>query len=102
MDMSDMDMSDSIGQLMMVGIPHPTLDTETRDTLYDLKPGGVILFGRHNQLDLLSYSSLKRYQVDVLNAILFPFISGQILVRIHQGCAVAGEMFAAWNNACLA
>ena len=42
-----MDMSDSIGQLMMVGIPHPTLDSKTRDTLHDLKPGGVILFGRN-------------------------------------------------------
>ncbi len=45
--MSDMDMSDSIGQLMMVGIPHPTLDAETRDTLQDLQPGGVILFARN-------------------------------------------------------
>ncbi len=47
MDMSDMNLSDSIGQLMMVGIPHPTLDAETRDTLHDLKPGGVILFARN-------------------------------------------------------
>ena len=47
MDMCNMDMSDAVGQLLMVGIPHPTLDSETRDTLHDLKPGGVILFARN-------------------------------------------------------
>ncbi len=42
-----MDMSDAVGQLLMVGIPHPTLDSETRETLHDLRPGGIILFGRN-------------------------------------------------------
>ena len=45
--MCDMDMSDAIGQLLMVGIPHPTLDSETRETLHDLRPGGIILFARN-------------------------------------------------------
>lgn len=38
---------DLIGQLFMVGIPHPMLDDNTRRLLHELRPGGVILF-RHN------------------------------------------------------
>jgi beta-N-acetylhexosaminidase len=35
---------DALGQLFMVGIPGPTLDTNTRTRLQDLQPGGIILF----------------------------------------------------------
>ncbi len=38
---------DAIGNLFMVGIPEPTLSTETREQLLDLCPGGVILFRRN-------------------------------------------------------
>ena len=38
---------DAIGQCLMVGIPHPTLDAETRRILADLQPGGIILFQRN-------------------------------------------------------
>lgn len=38
---------DRIGQLFMVGIPHPTLDPATRALLQDLRPGGIILFRRN-------------------------------------------------------
>ncbi len=38
---------DRIGQLFMVGIPHPTLDSTTRAMLYNLRPGGIILFRRN-------------------------------------------------------
>lgn len=38
---------DTIGQLFMVGIPGPTIDTETRAQLQDLQPGGIILFRRN-------------------------------------------------------
>ena len=37
----------AIGQILMVGIPKPTLDSETRDILLDLQPSGVSLFGRN-------------------------------------------------------
>ena len=41
------DTQDTIGQCLMVGIPHATLDSETRDILSDLQPGGIILFRRN-------------------------------------------------------
>jgi len=37
----------TIGQLFMVGIPHPTLDSNTRQLLCELQPAGVILFRRN-------------------------------------------------------
>ena len=37
----------TIGRLLFVGIPEPTLDTATRDTLETLQPGGIILFKRN-------------------------------------------------------
>ena len=42
-----MDTSEQLGQLFMVGIPQPELDAHTRRLLLDLRPGGVILFGRN-------------------------------------------------------
>ena len=41
----------------MVGIPHPHLDYATRRILVDLRPGGVILFGR-NYTDLETLTTL--------------------------------------------
>jgi beta-N-acetylhexosaminidase len=37
------------GQLLMVGIPGPTLDPVARDLVRDLKVGGIILFARNIQ-----------------------------------------------------
>ncbi len=42
-----MNSPDDIGLCLMVGIPQPTLDTETRRILADLQPGGIILFQRN-------------------------------------------------------
>ena len=40
------------GRRLWVGIPAPTIDSETRDLLEEIKPGGVILFRRNiNSLD---------------------------------------------------
>ncbi len=36
-----------MGLCLMVGIPQPTLDAETRRILADLRPGGIILFQRN-------------------------------------------------------
>jgi beta-N-acetylhexosaminidase len=38
---------DTLGSLFMVGIPRPGLDTETRQRLHELRPGGIILFRRN-------------------------------------------------------
>jgi len=37
----------ALGQLFMVGIPYPMLDSDSRRLLQDLRPGGVILFRRN-------------------------------------------------------
>src|SRR3954447_11819089 len=41
--------SDSLGQLLLTGVPGPVLDPETADTFLRLQPGGYILFGRNIQ-----------------------------------------------------
>ena len=45
--MSSRPSQDDIGQCLMVGIPQPRLDAETRRILADLRPGGIILFQRN-------------------------------------------------------
>ena len=45
--MNNRPFQDAIGQCLMVGIPQPSLDAETRRMLADLQPGGVILFRRN-------------------------------------------------------
>ena len=47
----------TLGQLFMVGIPNPTLDTNTRAQLLNLQPGGVILF-RRNYTDVEQLAAL--------------------------------------------
>ena len=39
--------SSDLGQLLLVGVPGPTLDTETAALFRSLQPGGYILFGRN-------------------------------------------------------
>jgi beta-N-acetylhexosaminidase len=50
---------ESLGQLFMVGIPHSTLDNDTRRLLHELRPGGVILF-RRNYTDPDTLAALCR------------------------------------------
>jgi beta-N-acetylhexosaminidase len=38
---------EQIGQFFFIGLPGTTLDQETRDLLNEIKPGGIILFGRN-------------------------------------------------------
>jgi len=45
--MSSRPSQDNIGLRLLVGIPNPTLDAETRRILADLQPGGIILFQRN-------------------------------------------------------
>ena len=40
-------MTNDIGQLLLVGVPGPTLDAETAALLRRVQPGGFILFGRN-------------------------------------------------------
>lgn len=46
-NLNSQDSQDAMGQCLMVGIPHATLDSETRAILSDLQPGGIILFRRN-------------------------------------------------------
>ena len=39
--------SSDLGQLLLVGVPGPTLDTETAALFRSIQPGGYILFGRN-------------------------------------------------------
>src|SRR3954471_24290780 len=41
--------SDSLGQLLLTGVPGPVLDPETAATFRRIQPGGFILFGRNIQ-----------------------------------------------------
>jgi beta-N-acetylhexosaminidase len=41
--------SDSLGQLLLTGVPGPALDAETAATFRRIQPGGYILFGRNIQ-----------------------------------------------------
>ena len=36
-----------IGQFFFIGLPGTELDAETRELVEEIKPGGVILFGRN-------------------------------------------------------
>src|SRR5712692_7246788 len=36
-----------IGQFLFIGLPGPELDEEARDLIEEIKPGGIILFGRN-------------------------------------------------------
>ncbi|MGE0682571.1 MAG: beta-N-acetylhexosaminidase [Candidatus Binatia bacterium] len=51
------DDANTLGQLFMVGIPDPMIDSTTRAQLLDLRPGGVILF-RRNYTDLKQLAAL--------------------------------------------
>ncbi|MBZ5640405.1 MAG: hypothetical protein LAO51_16815, partial [Acidobacteriia bacterium] len=42
-----MNRREAAGRVLLVGIPYPALDHGTADALRDLRPGGVILFGRN-------------------------------------------------------
>lgn len=54
-----------IGQLFMVGIPHPVLDPETRSLLEELRPGGIILLRRnYTDPDALSQLCAQLHSLD--------------------------------------
>src|ERR1051326_1402422 len=36
-----------IGQFFFIGLPGKTIDQETRELINEIKPGGIILFGRN-------------------------------------------------------
>lgn len=66
-----MDMHEHLGQLFMVGIPHPQLDNATRQILVDLRPGGVILFRRnYTDVETLATLSDRLHSIDPDNPLL--------------------------------
>lgn len=40
-------LEEQVGQFFFIGIPGPDLDDETRNLIDEIKPGGVIIFGRN-------------------------------------------------------
>lgn len=57
-----------IGQLFMVGIPHPVLDPKTRSLLEDLRPGGIILLQRnYTNPEVLSHLCAQLHSLDPEN-----------------------------------
>lgn len=44
---TSIDRREAAGRVLMVGIPSPAVDLATADALRELRPGGVILFGRN-------------------------------------------------------
>jgi beta-N-acetylhexosaminidase len=68
----------SLGALLTVGIPGPTLDGETRDILAEIEPGGVILFRRN-----VGESSVE--QIAELVAELHRLPSAPLVSIDHEG-----------------
>jgi beta-N-acetylhexosaminidase len=46
-NISQLSIEEKVGQLFFIGIPGPTLDSETKEFLDRVKPGGVCLFARN-------------------------------------------------------
>ena len=40
-------LEEQIGQFFFIGLPGPELDEEARSLINEIKPGGIILFGRN-------------------------------------------------------
>jgi beta-N-acetylhexosaminidase len=45
--LTSLPLEQQIGQLFYIGLPGPELDQETRSLIEDVKPGGIIIFGRN-------------------------------------------------------
>jgi beta-N-acetylhexosaminidase len=45
--LTSLPLEQQIGQLFYIGLPGPELDQETRALIEDVKPGGIIIFGRN-------------------------------------------------------
>ena len=44
---SSLPFEQQIGQFFFIGLPGKTIDSEARDLIEEIKPGGIILFGRN-------------------------------------------------------
>ena len=83
--LAGMTLEDKVGQMLMCGIPSPTLDDGARHTVLDLRAGGVVLLGRNAQ-DPEQLAALLR-DLQALAATRRPAVP--LLVSIdHEGGAV--------------
>ncbi|MGA1826069.1 MAG: beta-N-acetylhexosaminidase [bacterium] len=57
----DLSLHELVGQMMIIGIRGARLDRETEDLLYDVHPGGIILFRENYE----NYNQLKRFCSDI-------------------------------------
>ncbi|MFN2577261.1 MAG: glycoside hydrolase family 3 N-terminal domain-containing protein [Pyrinomonadaceae bacterium] len=46
-DFSSLPLEQQIGQFFFIGLPGKTIDSDARDLIEEIKPGGIILFGRN-------------------------------------------------------
>ena len=89
-----MNLSEKIGQRLMVGIRGTTLDGETRNLLQEIKPGSIILFRRN----IKSAAQVKRLIVELKNLLPSPPLiaidqEGGLVVRFTSGlCLFPGNM----------
>jgi beta-N-acetylhexosaminidase len=45
--LDSLSLEQKVGQLLFIGLPGPEIDSETRDLLEEVKPGGICIFGRN-------------------------------------------------------
>jgi beta-N-acetylhexosaminidase len=63
------------GRLLFIGLPGTRLDRQTRAMLREVKPGGVVLFGRNVE---------SAYQVALLNAQIRDAVDHPVLIGVDQ------------------
>ena len=69
------EISRKAGRLLFVGLPGTRLDKRLREMLREIRPGGVILFGRNVE---------SAEQVALLNAQIRDAIGGRVLIGVDQ------------------
>lgn len=72
---TDDDLRDKAGRLLFVGLPGTSLDKRLRDLLREVRPGGVILFGRNVE---------TAEQTAMLTTQIRDALGGRVLVGVDQ------------------
>lgn len=65
-------LAEQIGQLLFVGLPGTELDDETRALLAEIKPGGIIIFGRN----VVAPDQLRRLTDETRSCVGAPLLIG--------------------------
>ena len=73
--MSDQSLAEKAGRLLFIGLPVKTLDRRWRALLREVRPGGVILFGRNIE---------TAAQVALLNAQIRDAVGQRVIIGVDQ------------------